>query len=121
MVLGLLIPWVPADASQIEMSFFWHVLTFHDAPIQHPAFCVNMDQMQVVYQMGGGLTFDIIGSAQVPVLDLEEKHAFMLVVAVSAAGNLLPFSKERPLKALQVKMHHLGLKQKDSGSALSIL
>jgi hypothetical protein len=83
---------VPADApSQIELSFFRHVLTFRDAPIQHPAFRVNMDQTQVVYQMGGGLTFDVIGSAQVPVLGLEEKRAFTLVVAVSAAGDLLPF------------------------------
>lgn len=83
---------VPADApAQIEISFFRHVLVFRDAPIQHPAFRVNMDQTQVVYQMGGGLTFDVIGASQVPVLGLEEKRAFTLVVAVSAAGDLLPF------------------------------
>jgi hypothetical protein len=83
---------VPADADdQIELSFFRHVLTFRDAPIQHPAFRVNMDQTQVIYQMGGGLTFDVIGVSQVPVLGLEEKRAFTLVVAVSASGDLLPF------------------------------
>lgn len=72
---------VPADAAdQIELSFFRHVLTFRDASIQHPAFQVNMDQTQVVYQMGGGLTFEVMGTAQVPVLGLEEKRAFTLVV-----------------------------------------
>lgn len=93
---------VPADAAdQIECSFFRHVLTFRDAPIQHAAFRVNMDQTQVVYQMGGGLTFDVIGSSQVPVLGLEEKRAFTLVVAVSAAGDLLPFQAIFQGKTLQ--------------------
>jgi hypothetical protein len=83
---------VPANAvDQIELSFFRHVLTFRDAPIQHAAFHVNMDQTQVVYQLGGGLTFNVIGSSQVPVLNLDEKWAFTLVVAVSATGDLLPF------------------------------
>ena len=83
---------VPIDAeSQIELSFLRHVLTFRDAPIQHAAFRVNMDQTQVVYQMGGGLTFEVIGASQVPVLGLEEKRAFTLVVAVSGLGELLPF------------------------------
>jgi hypothetical protein len=41
--------------------------------------------------MGDGLTFEVIGASQVPVLGLEEKRAFTLVVAVSAAGELLPF------------------------------
>jgi DDE superfamily endonuclease len=83
---------VPADAiNQITNSFFRHVLTFRDAPIRHPAFQVNMDQTQVVYQMGGGLTFELMGAAQVPVLGLEEKRAFTLVVAVSGLGEVLPF------------------------------
>jgi hypothetical protein len=50
-----------------------------------------MDQTQVVYQMGGGLTFDTMGISQVSVLGIDEKHAFTLVVAVSGAGDLLPF------------------------------
>jgi hypothetical protein len=35
--------------------------------------------------MGGELTFEVIGTSQVPVLGLEEKYA------MSAAGDLLPF------------------------------
>jgi len=94
---------VPADAvDQIKLSFFRHVLIFHDAPVQHPDFRVNMDQTQVVYQMGGGLTFEVIGSSQVPVLGLEEKRAFTLVVAISSAGHLLPFQAVFQGKTKQV-------------------
>jgi hypothetical protein len=64
---------------------------FRDDPIPHPAFRVNMNQMQVVHQMGGGLTFDVIGASQGPALGVEDKQAFTLVVSVSASGDLLPF------------------------------
>jgi hypothetical protein len=83
---------VPADADyQIENSFFRHVLTFREALIRHAAFQVNMDQTQVVYQNGVGLTFDQLGAEQISVVGLEEKRAFTLVVAISGAGDLLPF------------------------------
>jgi hypothetical protein len=76
--------------------------------------------------MGGGLTFDIIGSSQVPVLNLDEKRAFTLVVAVSAAGDLLPFQAVFQGKTMQsvpstTAYSTTGLKQKSSISALSIL
>ncbi len=38
-----------------------------------PAFMVNFDQTQVVYHLGGGLTFDERGTKQVSVLNHEEK------------------------------------------------
>jgi hypothetical protein len=93
---------VPVDAAlQIEISFFRCVLTVRDAPIRHAAFHVNMDQTQLVYQTGGGLTFEVVGSTQVPVVGLEEKRAFMLVVAVSSGGDLLPFQVIFKGKTLQ--------------------
>jgi hypothetical protein len=50
-----------------------------------------MDQTQFPLQMGGGLTFETLGSKQVSVSGLEEKHAFSLVVAISGKGDVLPF------------------------------
>lgn len=83
---------VPKNADElILIAFYRHVLSFRDGPIQHPCFRVNMDQTQFLLQMGGGLTFEILGSRQVPVVGLEEKRAFTLVVAVSSSGELLPF------------------------------
>ena len=41
--------------------------------------------------MGGGLTFEVVGSTQVPALGEEEKRAFTLMVGVSGCGDLLAF------------------------------
>jgi hypothetical protein len=83
---------VPIDAENlILITFYRHVLTFRDGPIRHPCFQVNMDQTQFPLQMGGGLTFETLGSKQVSVSRLEEKRAFSLLVAISGEGDVLPF------------------------------
>lgn len=83
---------VPADANkQIYTSFLRIALTFRDARITHPSLMINFDQTQVVYHLGGGLTYETRGSKQVPVNNLEEKRAFTLTVGVSLGGDLLPF------------------------------
>lgn len=76
---------------QIYKSFLRISLSFRDAQIRHPAFMVNFDQTQVVYHLGGGLTFDERGTKQVSVLNHEEKRAFTLTVGISGNGDLLPF------------------------------
>jgi len=46
-------------------------------------------QMQMVFQMGGGYTFEVVGSSQVPTIGDEEKHAMTIVMAVSGSGDFL--------------------------------
>lgn len=66
-------------------------MTFRDGSIRHAAFQVNVDQTQLVYEIGGRKTFDVCGAKQVSVVGLEEKRAITVVVAISGAGDLLPF------------------------------
>ncbi len=83
---------VPEDAEeQIYQSFLRIALSFRDARIRHPALMINFDQTQVIYHLGGGLTYEKRGSKQVAVLNYDEKRVFTLTVGISLAGDLLPF------------------------------
>lgn len=52
---------------------------------------INADQTQMIYAPGNKLTWAATGSLQVSVLRAEEKHAFMLMVGVTASSVALPF------------------------------
>ncbi|KAJ8579506.1 hypothetical protein M405DRAFT_895693 [Rhizopogon salebrosus TDB-379] len=54
------------------------------------ALCVNTDQTQTHYQMGGKRTWNKKGEKQVSTMGMDEKRAFTLVPSISASGELLP-------------------------------
>ncbi|KAJ6532346.1 hypothetical protein B0H19DRAFT_868148, partial [Mycena capillaripes] len=60
----------------------------HDIP---SCLYVNLDQTQIVYAPGTGLTWSERGTKQVSVVGVEEKRAFTLVVIIANDGTLLPF------------------------------
>jgi hypothetical protein len=76
--------------------------------------------------MGGNLTFEVVGSKQVPVLGLEEKRAFTLVVTIAGSGDLLPFqtvfqgktnqSVPRNNAALILEAREIGFRFEPSGT-----
>lgn len=52
---------------------------------------VNSDQTQMLFSLGGRLTWAEMGSNQVAMIDIEDKRAATLVISVANNGNLLPF------------------------------
>ena len=57
--------------------------------INHPAFDVNIDQTNFIYQPNCMSTFEVVGFKQVGAVGKEEKHTATLVVGASRNGNLL--------------------------------
>ena len=57
--------------------------------INHPAFDVNIDQTNFIYQLNCTSTFEVIGSKQVGAVRKDEKRAATLVVGASGNGDLL--------------------------------
>ena len=55
------------------------------------ALYVNSDQTQVVYAPGDKMTYAEAGSKQIPVVGVEEKRAFTVMVSVLSDGQVLPF------------------------------
>ena len=53
--------------------------------------CINTDQTQVHYQMGGDKTWTKAGAKQVTMMGMDKKWAFMLVPSIPAIGDFLPF------------------------------
>lgn len=104
---------IPVEAPELIFILYLRIsCSIRDAPITRPALIVNFDQTQVIYHLGGGLTYDVRGTKQVPVINHEEKRAFTLTVGVSLAGDLLPFhatfkgkSKQSLPKATAPKMN----------------
>ncbi|RXW18423.1 hypothetical protein EST38_g7441 [Candolleomyces aberdarensis] len=73
------------ERSALRKAF---VIKEYDIP---SALYVNSDQTQVVYAPGDKMTYAEAGSKQVPVVGVEEKRAFTVMVSVSSDGQLLPF------------------------------
>ncbi|KAG8720050.1 hypothetical protein FRC09_010184 [Ceratobasidium sp. 395] len=64
--------------------------TVHDEAV--PECCiVNADQTQVVYNSSDQKTWNATGERQIPVVGIEDKRAFTLLVSASLAGDVLPF------------------------------
>ena len=82
---------LPANHKKIlSKSFLWQAWIIHDHGIP-PKLHVNMDQMQVHYQMGGKHTWTNVGAKQVTTMGMDEKCTFMLVPSISVSGELLPW------------------------------
>jgi DDE superfamily endonuclease len=83
---------LPANVDEVcREQFLRLALTLRDGVIDHPAFLVNIDQTNIIYQATNSSTYEEKGSKQVSIVGQEEKRAFTLVVGISAAGHLLPF------------------------------
>ncbi|KIK80340.1 hypothetical protein PAXRUDRAFT_158942, partial [Paxillus rubicundulus Ve08.2h10] len=83
---------LPTNVDEVcQEQFFRLALTIHDNVIHSPAFYVNINQTNVVFQPVTSSTYEEIGSKQVAVVGQEEKWVFTLVVGISATGNLLLF------------------------------
>ena len=82
----------PADVEDVCRRFFLrNAVTIRNEDIIHPCFIVNSDQTQVLYSSGGRLTWAPTNSKQVPVVGMDDKRAFTLMVGVSLNGEVLPF------------------------------
>ncbi|KAG9075971.1 hypothetical protein FRC06_009782, partial [Ceratobasidium sp. 370] len=60
----------------------------HNVP---PELVINADQTGVLYLGTGHKTWELKGVPQVPGFGQDEKHQFTLMVAVMAAGQIVPF------------------------------
>jgi 5-keto 4-deoxyuronate isomerase len=58
-----------------------------------PQLIVNLDQLGNVIWAGNNTTYHTKGAKQVDIVGNDEKRAYTLVVASSAAGNVLPFQQ----------------------------
>lgn len=65
----------------------WNI-ALHDVP---PELVINADQTGVCYLGTGNKTWDVTGSKQVAAVGKEEKRQFTLMVAITSAGQALPF------------------------------
>ncbi|KAI0753046.1 hypothetical protein C8Q80DRAFT_1050465, partial [Daedaleopsis nitida] len=86
---------IPDDAvEQCRDSFARQARAIDEYQIP-AALRVNIDQTNIHLQSPSHVTYEKIGSKQVPLLGMEEKRAFTVVVGVSASGELLPFQAIR--------------------------
>ncbi|QRV92686.1 hypothetical protein RhiJN_20704 [Ceratobasidium sp. AG-Ba] len=82
---------LPADWEQQCLDFA-HRLTWNIAMNNiPPELVINADQTGVSYLGTGSRTWEVKGSPQVSAVGQGEKRQFTLMVAVTAAGKLLPF------------------------------
>ncbi|KAF8594439.1 hypothetical protein BDV93DRAFT_458972 [Ceratobasidium sp. AG-I] len=65
----------------------WNI-ALHSVP---PELLINADQTGVSYLGTGNKTWELKGAKQVPAIGQGEKRQFTLMVAVTAAGDTLPF------------------------------
>jgi hypothetical protein len=81
---------LPVNVDELIREHFLRlVLTMRNCMIDHPAFDVNIDQTNFIYQPNCTSTFEVVGSKQVGAVGKEEKRAATLVVGASGNGDLL--------------------------------
>jgi hypothetical protein len=69
---------------------YLNVILHYDIPSY---LCINMDQQGVVVVLGNNRTYAKKGLKQVDIAGKDEKRAYTLCIATSAAGDCLPFQQ----------------------------
>ena len=69
------------------LRFSWAISKFNIRAV----FIVNSDQTMVYFSADSKQSYEAIGSKQVEVVGLDERHGFTLMVGISMSGEVLPF------------------------------
>lgn len=84
---------IPENADKLCQRMFFrivHLVNWYDIPL---CLLINMDQLGIILLLANNTTYHDKGFRQVNVMGKDEKRAYTLCVASTAAGDALPFQQ----------------------------